>query len=222
VAHRQRVVDRHALLEDHLVDRFGLLRLGETLRERGSDQLGPGDTGDLDGGLVDVGDYPLRADRHRRVQARQERPYLTVAVRQESFTDRSPTRGSAVKVGMSGLVVAPLSRGERRSSDTNHNMDTMRVLVMWLPTAWGLGPVRMLATPARPPRPQRLSSGQASHPESNQGPPACNLAAWLAVVLIPLLVFLPGVLYSLNRQRVDGERDTNGRCTTDRGTRSPE
>jgi hypothetical protein len=29
-----------------------------------------------------------------------------VAVRQGSFTDRSPTRGSAVNVGVSGLVVA--------------------------------------------------------------------------------------------------------------------
>jgi hypothetical protein len=26
------------------------------------------------------------------------------------------------------------------ASNTNHTMDTMRVRVLWLPTAWGLGP----------------------------------------------------------------------------------
>jgi len=36
----------------------------------------------------------------------QEHPYLTVAVRQGSFTDRLPTRGSAVNVEVSELVVA--------------------------------------------------------------------------------------------------------------------
>jgi len=33
-------------------------------------------------------------------------PCLTVAVRQGSFTDRSPARGSAVNVGVMGLVVS--------------------------------------------------------------------------------------------------------------------
>ena len=32
--------------------------------------------------------------------------YLTVAVRQGSFTDRSPTQAPAVNLGVSGLVVA--------------------------------------------------------------------------------------------------------------------
>ena len=70
VAHRQRVVHRHPLGEHQLVDRVGLLGFGEVVGEGGPDELLAGDAGDLDRGLVDVGDLSAGADRHQGVHAR--------------------------------------------------------------------------------------------------------------------------------------------------------
>jgi len=63
-------------------------------------------------------DQAARGSRGRtrlfhRSTSSQEHPCLTVAVRQGSFTDRSPRRGSVVNVGVSGLVVAQHPRGEQ-------------------------------------------------------------------------------------------------------------
>ena len=69
-------------------------------------------------------------------------------------------------------------------SDTDHTMDTLRVLVVLPPTDWGLGAVRMVAAPTPPPRPQRLSSEPSSHGESNQDLPVSKLAADSRLVTI--------------------------------------
>jgi hypothetical protein len=53
---------------------------------------------------VSLGMETMPASAHE--EHGQEHPYLTVAVRQGSFTDRSPTRGSAVNGGVSARVVA--------------------------------------------------------------------------------------------------------------------
>jgi hypothetical protein len=40
---------------------------------------------------------------------------------------------------------------DHAARDTNHTMDIMRVLVLWLRRSWGLGAVRMVAAPNPPP-----------------------------------------------------------------------
>src|SRR5664280_809546 len=70
VAHGQRVVHGHPLAEHQLVDPVGLRGLGEVVGEVGPDERVAEDSGDLDGGLVDVGDLVFGADLGRRVQAR--------------------------------------------------------------------------------------------------------------------------------------------------------
>lgn len=80
---------------------------------------------------------------------------------------------TAANVGVSGLVAAQhLQRVNNSAPDTNHIMDTMRVLVLWLPRAWAWGPCGWwMRRPS--PRPQRLSSGLADI-GVERGPPACK------------------------------------------------
>jgi hypothetical protein len=70
VAQGQRVVHGHPLGEHLLVDRFGLLRVGEVVGEGGPNELLAGDTGEFDGGLVGVSDLAFGADRDKGVQTR--------------------------------------------------------------------------------------------------------------------------------------------------------
>jgi len=65
-----------------------------------------------------------------------------------------------VNVGVSGWSWPSISRRDHGAPENNHSMDTMRVLVLWLPRAWGLGAVRMVA--ARTPSPLVFS---ACHPD---------------------------------------------------------
>src|SRR5665647_1827413 len=65
----QRVVGDRPLGERPLVAFVGLVGLGEVVGECGPDQFLAGDAGNLDGGLVDVGDHAFGADRDQRVKA---------------------------------------------------------------------------------------------------------------------------------------------------------
>jgi hypothetical protein len=66
----QRIVGDEASGEDLLISLTGLLGLGEVVGKIGPDQFLARDSGHLDRGLVDVGDFAVRADRHQRVEAR--------------------------------------------------------------------------------------------------------------------------------------------------------
>jgi hypothetical protein len=67
-------------------------------------------------------------------------------------------RDSHRERGSLGAGCGPASLEVNNSaSDTNHTMDPMRVLVMWLSTVWGLGAVRMVAAPVPPSSPASVS-----------------------------------------------------------------
>src|SRR5690348_5022481 len=69
----QRVVGDEAFLEYLAVSCAGLLRFGEVIGEVGSDQLLPRHPGHPHGGLVNVGDLPVRADGDQGVEARLDK-----------------------------------------------------------------------------------------------------------------------------------------------------
>ena len=67
------------------------------------------------------------------------------------------------------------------ASGTNYTMDTMRVLVLWLPRAWGLGAVRMVA--ARTPSPSspvlvigKVAGNRTGTSDSNSAGGSMNLS----------------------------------------------
>jgi hypothetical protein len=64
--------------------------------------------------------------RERTDDTVKEHPYLTVAVRQGSFTDRSSTRVPAVNVEVAQLVVAQHLCGEKSRSRYQSVMDLVR------------------------------------------------------------------------------------------------
>src|SRR5665811_819981 len=68
VAQGERVVGDRPLRENLLVALVSLVGVGEVTGEVGPEELVAGDAGDLDRGLVDVGDPAFGADRHQRVQ----------------------------------------------------------------------------------------------------------------------------------------------------------
>jgi hypothetical protein len=72
---------------------------------------------------------------------------LTVAVRQGSFTDRSPTRVSAVNVEASGLVAAQHLQRRAAALQILRAMHTWRVLACPVRELKGLGAVRKAAAP---------------------------------------------------------------------------
>ena len=77
--------------------------------------------------------------------------------------------------GSLGAARGPASLEVNNSaSDTNHAMDTMRVLVLWLPTVWGLGAVRMVAAPPLPLVPSDCHPPPTKSPGIEPGPPACK------------------------------------------------
>src|ERR1051326_9109291 len=64
----QRVIRNGTLGEYLLIPFASFFRFREVVRKVGTDQLLALDAGDLDGRLVDVGDFALGADGHQRVE----------------------------------------------------------------------------------------------------------------------------------------------------------
>jgi len=91
---------------------------------------------------------------------------VTVSVRHASFTHRSLTRGQAVNVGVSGLVVAQHLWRRAGALLLLHGMDTRRVLTLFRLRAERLGAMRKAAARTPPPSSRRLSSGPARRGES--------------------------------------------------------
>jgi hypothetical protein len=87
----------------------------------------------------------------------QEYPCLTVAVRQGSFTHRSPCPNFSRERGSLAAGGSPASLGASNCNAVAFvDIGTVRVLALYRLRAWGLGAVRKVATQTPSPRPQRL------------------------------------------------------------------
>ena len=112
MADGQGVVGDGAFGEDPLVALAGLVGLGEVVGEVGSDEGVALCPGDLDGGVVDVGDLALGADRDERIEA--------------GFDEAPGVLGGGVRLLIGTLALRHVAGDRRRADDPAPAVDDRR------------------------------------------------------------------------------------------------